>query len=252
MMSELIFLGTGAAVPDRDHHNTHLAFRDEHGVVLVDCGSCPSIRLKEVGIGIDEVSDIVLTHFHPDHVGSLPLLLMNMWLMGRQQALRIYGLHHCLERVEDVMGFYHWEDWPDFFSVSFHRLPEREHAPVLEREGLRILSSPVRHVIPTIGLRFELERSSRIVAYSCDTEPCAEVVSLAEGAQILIHEATGEEVGHSSARQAGEIAAKSGVDTLYLVHYPPTAVGKRKLLVDAGEVFSGNVFVAEDLDRLTI
>ena len=250
-MTELIFLGTAAAVPDIDHHNTHLALRNRAGVVLIDCGSSPLIRLEEAGIAIEEVSDIILTHFHPDHVGSLPLLLMNMWLMGRQQALRIYGLHHCLKRVEDVMGFYKWEDWPQFFPVAFHRLPEREHVLALEQEGLKVFASPVRHVIPTIGLRLEIE-ASKTVAYSCDTAPCPEVVRLAEGAQILIHEATGEEVGHSSPRQAGEIAAEAGVEVVYLVHYPVIGVSKKQLLTEAGETFTGNVLVAEDLDRLTL
>jgi ribonuclease Z len=250
-MPELIFLGTGAAAPDSDHHNTHFAFRYEMGVVLVDCGTSPPLRLPEAGVSIGEVSDIVLTHFHPDHVGSLPLLLMHMWLMGRQRALRIYGLHHCLERVEDVMGFYHWEEWPGFFTVSFHRLPEQERSPVLEYEGLRIFASPVRHVVPTIGLRFEIEKSSKMVAYSCDTEPCPEVVSLADNAEVLIHEATGEEVGHSSAAQAGKIATEAGVDTLYLVHYPAMEISKKELLEQAGDTFSGNVIVAEDFDRLT-
>ena len=46
------------------------------------------------------------------------------------------------------------------------------------------------------------------MAYSCDTEPCDEVIRLSEGVDVLIHEATGESLGHSSARQAGEIAKK--------------------------------------------
>lgn len=249
-MSELIFLGTGAAVPDKEHHNTHLVFRNRSRAVLVDCGSSPTIRLEEAGIGLDEVSDIILTHFHPDHVGSLPLLLMNMWLVGRQNALRIYGLHHCLERVEGVMGFYQWENWPEFFPVAFHRLPELQRGLILELGDLKVYASTVRHVIPTIGLRFEVNNGERVLAYSCDSEPCLEVVHLAEGAEILIHEATGEEVGHSSARQAGEIAAQSGVQALYLVHYPTIGVTKRELLDEAGKSFSGKVVVAEDFDRL--
>jgi ribonuclease Z len=249
-MSEMIFLGTGAAVPDKAHHNTHLAIRNQSDVILIDCGNSPAIRLTEADIDIDEVSDIILTHFHPDHVGSLPLLLMNMWLMGRQKALRIYGLHHCLKRVEDVMSFYHWENWPQFFPVAFHRLPERERVQVLERDGLKIFASPVKHVIPTIGLRLEVEEWGKIIAYSCDTEPCPEVLRLAEGASLLIHEATGQETGHSSADQAGEIAAQAGVDALYLVHYPTSGITKRELLAKAGKAFSGTVIVAEDLDRL--
>lgn len=250
-MSDLIFLGTAAAIPNRDHHNTHFAFRNKSGVVLIDCGSSPPIRLPEAGIQLEEVTDIILTHFHPDHVGSLPLLLMNMWLMGRQKSLRIYGLHHCLERVEAVMGYYQWEDWPQFFPVAFHRLPEREGVQILEQEGLVVLASPVRHVIPTIGLRLEICDGEKTIAYSCDTEPCPEVVRLAEGAQILIHEATGEEVGHSSARQAGEVAAEAGVELVYLVHYPIMGVSKRQLLDDGRVSFSGDVIVAEDFDCLT-
>jgi ribonuclease Z len=122
---------------------------------------------------------------------------------------------------------------------------------VLERDGLKIFASPVRHVIPTIGLRLEFLESAKVLAYSCDTEPCPEVVRLAEGADILIHEATGETVGHSSARQAGVIASQAEVETVYLVHYPTLGVSKKKLLEDAGDRFSGDVIVAEDFDRLT-
>lgn len=251
-MPELIFLGTGAAVPDRAHHNTHLAILNQSRVVLIDCGSSPSIRLAEAGIDIEEVGDIILTHFHPDHVGSLPLLLMNMWLMGRQKALRIYGLHHCLERVEDVMGFYQWENWPHFFPVTFHRLPEREQVQIIGHDDLKIYVSPVRHVIPTIGLRVEIGDRKKVLAYSCDTEPCPEVVNLAEGAEILIHEATGADVGHSSASQAGEIAAQAGVQTLYLVHFPTVDLDKNKLVDEAADSYSGKIIVPDDLDRLKL
>jgi ribonuclease Z len=97
----------------------------------------------------------------------------------------------------------------------------------------------------------EIDNGRRTVAYSCDTEPCPEVVRLAERADILIHEATGHEVGHSSAKQAAEIASKAGVETVYLVHYPTHGVSKKELLEEASSAFSGNVIVAEDFDRLT-
>ena len=149
------------------------------------------------------------------------------------------------------MGYYQWEDWPQFFPVAFHRLPEREGVQILDQEGLTVLASPVRHVIPTIGLRLEIGDGEKTIAYSCDTEPCPEVVRLAEGAQILIHEATGEEVGHSSARQAGEVAAEAGVELVYLVHYPIMGISKSQLLDEGKVSFSGDIIVAEDFDRLT-
>jgi ribonuclease Z len=240
----LSFLGTAAAVPDQQHENTMLALRDGEWVMLIDCSGSPLPRLARAGIDQAEVSDIILTHFHPDHVGGLPLLLMNMWLLGRSQPLRIYGLHHCLERVEGMMGFFHWENWPGFFPVSFHRLPEQESSHVLSRSGLEILSSPVKHVIPTLGLRV-MKHAEPLLAYSCDTEPSSAVVRLAAGAPVLIHETTGAGVGHSSAEQAGEIASEAGVKTLYLVHYT-VGVEEKTLIEGARAAFAGEVIVARD------
>jgi ribonuclease Z len=245
-MPELIFLGTAAAIPDQEHENTQFALRDDKGVVLIDCSGSPLPHLARAGIAQEEVTDIILTHFHPDHVGGVPLLLMNMWLLGRQKPLRIYGLHHCLERVEDMMGFFHWENWPNFFPVAFHRLPEQSAVLVLERGTIRILASSVRHVIPTIGLRIEVEGKPAL-AYSCDTEPCPAVVELALGAPVLIHEATGEGVGHSSAEQAGSIAAEAGVQKLYLVHYTVNSgADEDSLRLEAASTFDGEVVVAHD------
>jgi ribonuclease Z len=251
-VAELIFLGTAAAVPDQDHENTQLALRDDQAVVLIDCSGSPVPRLARAGISQDEVTDIILTHFHPDHVGGIPLLLMNMWLLGRKKALRIYGLHHCLERVEDMMGFFHWENWPQFFPVAFHRLPEQSGVPVLERGAVRILASSVRHVIPTIGLRIEV-KGQPVLAYSCDTEPCPAVVELAMGAPVLIHEATGEGVGHSSASQAGSVAAEAGVSRLYLAHYPVNGgVDEDRLRREAESTFDGEVVVARDWMQIAL
>jgi hypothetical protein len=56
---------------------------------------------------------------------------MDMWLMGRKKPLNIYGLHYTLDRVEGMMGFYNWSEWPEFFPVVFYRLPAGERTPVL-------------------------------------------------------------------------------------------------------------------------
>jgi ribonuclease Z len=84
------------------------------------------------------------------------------------------------------------------------------------------------------------------MAYSCDTEPCSQVIRLGKGADILIHEATGGSYGHSSAAQAGVVAQKAGAKSLCFIHYPPDLYGSQDLIEEARKNFSGEIRFAED------
>lgn len=245
-MARVIVLGTSNAIASEGHENTHMVIIGSERTVLIDCVSSPILRLNRAGVDFNNVTDLVVTHFHPDHVSGIPLLLMDMWLMGRKRPLSIYGLHHTLDRVEDLMGFFGWAEWPDFFPVAFYRLPLQEMTQVLDCPDFRILCSPVHHLVPTIGIRCEFKPSSKVMAYSCDTEPCAEVAQLAQGANILIHEAAGRMRGHSSAEQAGEMASRAEVEHLYLIHYPTGKYADADLVKDARRTYNGDISVAED------
>jgi len=218
----------------------------EERMVMVDCVSNPILRLEKAGLDFNDLTDLIVTHFHPDHVSGLPLLLMDMWLMGRRKPINIYGLHHTLDRVEDLMGYYGWSEWPDFFPVAFYRLPMQEMTTVIDSPDFRIFSSPVHHLLPTIGLRFEFNHTNKTMAYSCDTEPCAQVIRLAAGADILIHESAGASRGHSSAAQAAEIASQAEVGKLYLIHYPTGKYASGDLIAEAHQRYQGEVALAED------
>jgi ribonuclease Z len=243
---KVIILGSSNAVPSKDHENTHMVIVGRERTILIDCVSNPVVRLEQAGVDFNDLTDIVITHFHPDHVSGVPLLLMDMWLMGRKKPINIYGLHYTMDRLEDLMGFYGWSEWPDFFPVGFYRLPEAEMAQVLDSDEFKVNSSPVHHMIPTVGLRIESKKTEKILAYSCDTEPCEQTVRLAGGADILIHEAGGASFGHSSAEQAGEIAAKAEVGCLYLIHYPTGRFANGDIAAEARKTFRGDVIVAED------
>jgi ribonuclease Z len=245
-MAKLIFLGTANAIPDETHENSHMVVIGNERTILIDCVDSALLRLKKVGVDYRDLTDLILTHFHPDHVSGVPQLLMNMWLMGHRRPLNIYGLQYTLDRVEDLMGFYGWSEWPDFFPVTFRRLPAEEMTPVLNSGEFRIFASPVQHFIPNIGLRIEFVGSGKVAAYSCDTEPCEQVIRLAEGADLLIHEASGPLPGHSSAVQAGKAAASSGSKALYLIHYPTGQYTLKDLTAQASKHFAGPITLAED------
>ena len=90
-MSKLIILGSSNAISHKDHENTHMVIVGEKRTVLVDCVSNPILRLEQAGVDFNAITDLILTHFHPDHVSGVPLLLMDMWLMGRREPLNVYG-----------------------------------------------------------------------------------------------------------------------------------------------------------------
>lgn len=248
-MARIVILGSAAAVSDAEHDNTHFLLVGEHGSILVDAGSNPLGKIHNLGIDDRRMQDIILTHFHPDHVSGVPNMLMHMWLLGRQEPLRFYGLHHCVNRVEDMMMSFAWDTWPNFFPVGFHRVMERNCAPVMENDDFRIIAWPTKHFIPTIGLRIENKVTGKVLAYSCDTEPIPALLELARDADLLIHEAAGKGFGHSSAAQAGQIATRAGAKSLYLIHYQVWNVDPRPLEDEARTTYSGPVHLCEDYDE---
>jgi ribonuclease Z len=251
-MTQLIILGTSNAIATEGHENAHMVLVGRTRTIMIDCVSSPLLRLRKAGVLFDQVTDLILTHFHPDHVSGVPLLLMDMWLLGRHTPLHVYGLSHTLERIQSMMNLYGWSSWPNFFPVSFETLPEEELTRVLVSEEFRVLSSPVRHLIPTIGLRIEGISSKRVIAYSCDTEPSEEVARLAAGADILIHEAAGRGRGHSSAEQAAEVATQAEVGRLLLIHYPTGKGNPAELIEAARAAFQGEVDLAHDFMALDL
>jgi ribonuclease Z len=251
-MAQIIILGSGHAVPDLEHENTHLLIEQGARGVLVDCASNPVIQLKKAGVELDHISDFILTHFHPDHVSGAPLLLMSMWLLGRKKTLRLYGLKTTMQSLRMLMDLYDWGNWPNFFPVEFIEVADREMSPVIETADLKIYASPVRHLIPTMGLRVEFLPEGKTLAYSCDTEPCAQVVRLAAGADILLHEATGASKGHSSALQALDIFSEAGAKKLYLIHYSARGAELEHMMETVHQKTTSPVFLAHDLQRIDL
>lgn len=246
-MAKLTILGSSYAIPAEKHQNTHMVIQGSHHTVLIDCSSNPLLRLRSLGVDHNGVSDLILTHFHPDHVSGVASYLMGIWLLGRKQPLQIYGLEHTLERIQKMMNSYDWDTWPNLFPIHFHTLTETELSPVLANSEFSIFSSPVKHIIPTIGLRIEIEATQKVLAYSCDTEPCEAVENLARDADFLLHEASGASFGHTSAAQAGRQAHKANAQMLYLIHYPTGEYFSEGITLEAESTFGAPVYLATDM-----
>jgi len=245
-MARVVTLGTAAAVPDETHANTHLALEGEDGFFLIDCSDSPLLRIQRAGLAPERLRGLIITHFHPDHVSGVPILLMNVWLLGRTAPLPVYGLQDVQERFEVLMDLFRWDEWPGLFSTPRRTVAEEVGALVLEDDEFRITAAPVEHLVPTMGLRIENKSSGGVLTYSADTSPCDAVVALARDADILIHEAAMNTLGHSSAAQAGEIARRAGAGRLVLIHYRPTPWEYERWIEEASMAFGGPVELAQD------
>lgn len=247
-MARLTILGSAAAVSDATHDNTHFILQGDHSTVLVDCGSNAAVKLRRCGIHFNMLTDVILTHFHPDHVYGVPMLLNHMSLLGRRLPLRIFGLNHCLLRTEELIEAFSWYDWPQMFPLEFHHLPSRKNELVLDNADFKITAWPVRHyTMPTIGLRIISKATGKIIGYSCDTSPTPNVVEIGRDADIFFHEAAGNDpFGHSSAAQAGEMASEAGAKRLALIHYEVWEKDPLPLIAEARTTFSGPVEITND------
>ncbi len=234
-MPTLHLLGTGAAISDPHRTTTMLAFEDEGDTVVVDCGGDVIQRLLESGVDLDALSALIVTHEHPDHVSGFPLFMEKIWLAGRRRPLPIYGIGPALDQARRCFATFDTSGWEGMPEIRWTEVAHEDEATVFENETWSILASPGSHSVPVIGIRVTAKSSNSIVAYSCDTEPSDSIVRLATNANVLVHEANGEGMGHSSAIQAAQTAAKAGVERLLLVHLPPGV--KDDELVDARSIF---------------
>jgi ribonuclease Z len=120
---------------------------------------------------------------------------------------------------------------------------------VLHRDGRTIRIEEVSE--PRRGQRF---------AFVMDTRVCDGALALAEGADLLVIESTfltedadlALRYGHLTARQAGTVAAESGVRRLVLTHFSQRYEDPERFREEAGEVFGGQIVVASDLDRIAV
>jgi ribonuclease Z len=244
-MVRLLVLGSSCLVSTEGRRPTQLVcLGSEHGL-LIDCGVSPRGRLEDLGVGRDAIDDIFITHFHPDHVAGLPLYLMELCLRERQRPMRIHAGKGVLTRIRTMMDMYRWRKLPDQFPIAYRTVKYRKCTEVLSNGEFRVQSTPVHHVVPSMAVRVEILESGKSFVYSADTEPSPNLVALARDAGVLLHEATGKSVGHSSAAQAASVARDAHVRKLLLIHTDPYA-DPRLLIAEARAVFPGEVGIAED------
>lgn len=248
------FLGTSGAIPSASRDTTSLVFVGRSEVFLVDCGGSPVRKLLAAGVDPMALTHVLVTHIHPDHAYGLPALAQNLILLGRTAPLPLFCRVEHVEPLTELLRVFRLWERPGMFPLPIRGIPPREGADVFQSPSFRVSASPNAHgAMPNLAVRVEVPERNTAVIYSSDTEPCEAVVRLAAGAHTLIHEATfphrdrGKFGVHSTALEAGQIAAKAGVRRLILTHIEAAYHDELPALAEEARVhFNGPVEIAEE------
>jgi ribonuclease Z len=259
------FLGTSGSVPSARRSTASVLVARGGERLLFDCGEGTQRQMQR-SVGLVQVDEIYLTHFHTDHFLGLPGLLKTYDLTERQAPLTVYGprgLRDLFKTLHRIVGKVR-------FKLSLVELEPGEAVP---REGGVIRAFPVEHRVRAYGYalveddrpgRFDpvaagrlgvpegpdfatLQRGQtvegaqgtvrpedvlgearlgRSLVITGDTAPCKATAEAAQGAELLIHDASFAEeeaqraadTGHSTVGQAAAVAREAGVKMLALVH----------------------------------
>jgi ribonuclease Z len=152
---DVVFLGTAGSVPTAGRALPATLVRRGGERLLFDCGEGTQRQLLR-SIGLVDLEEIFLTHFHADHVLGLPGLLKTFSLRGRDAPLTIYGppgLQSLFAAMRVVIGQTAYE----------LRLVELEAGAELVRDGYRLAAFEVRHRVRAHGYALiEDERPGRL------------------------------------------------------------------------------------------
>src|SRR5437899_827604 len=104
---DLVFLGTSASMPTAQRAPAALLLRRGGERLLIDCAEGTQRQLLRSSVGLPELEEIFLTHYHADHFGGLPFMLKTFALRGRELPLTVYGpagLHELFGALRRVFG----------------------------------------------------------------------------------------------------------------------------------------------------
>ena len=276
--TRLILLGTGGGPrPSRLRWSTSQVIVANGVPYVVDCGNGVAIRLAEAGVPLASLRHVFVTHHHSDHNADYGNLLLLAWAAGLRTRVDTWGPPPIakMTRLFFEMNAYDIETRiadegrvPLVPLVHAHEMSQG--GLVVKDENVTVTSILVDHppVVPAFAYRFDTP--SRSIVISGDTNRTDNLIKLAQGADILVHEALWVPAvdrlvatvqnaatlkkhiidSHTSVEDCGRVAAAAGVKTLVLSHIVPKddlSITDQMWIDAARTHFKGQIIVARDL-----
>ncbi len=276
--SRLILLGTGGGTTPKTNRSAPAQVIVVDGAsYVIDCGNGVARQMVLAGLKLASLRGVFITHHHSDHNADYGNLLLLSWAADLASRVDSYGPPPLAEitrlflRMSDVDIRTRMADEgrpPLQDLISVHEFSKG--GPVMRDANVKVTAALVDHpsVMPAFAYRFDCP--DRSIVISGDTRPCENLVRLARGADVLVHEVmylpalealiasepnarTLREhllASHTTTEQVGAIATRAGVKTLVLSHFVP---GGYPFIADevwydaVRPFFSGKLIVGRDL-----
>jgi ribonuclease BN (tRNA processing enzyme) len=276
--TRLILLGTkGGPRVSRGRANPANVVVVNDRPYVIDCGYGVTRQLVDAGIEAHDVRTILITHHHSDHMLELGPLVYSAWVGGLREPIDVWGPPPVSKIVASFLESMAYdidirtadEGRPDprkLVRVHEFEPPGR----VFEADGLKVSATKVRHPPLTHAYAYRFDTPGRSIVLSGDTTYSPELIALARGADVLVHEVMHLAsidrmlsrvpnapalrkvlIGyHTTTEQLGHVAAEAGVKTLVLSHFVP---GDDPSITDAmwaegvRKNFAGEIVVGRDL-----
>ena len=277
--TRLVLLGTkgGPRVDGAGRRNPSTLLLINGTPYIVDCGYGTSLQLMAAGVPLTRLRHLFITHHHADHNLELGPLVYNAWAAGLGTPVDAYGppgteamLQAFFRYVQtDVETRIVDEGRPDLRTLaSAHDVPSP--GVVLRNADVTVTAARVRHPLIEHALAYRFDARDRSVVISGDTAYSPELVELARGADVLVHEVLyvpGIDAliarvphatrlrehlvaSHSGPEDVGRVAAEAGVKTVVLSHFVPgddPSITDDQWAEGVRKRFKGTVVVGKDL-----
>ena len=147
-MIELVFLGTGSAMPTAERGLSGTALVRDGEIFLFDCGEGTQMQFRRAGLRPGKLRYVFISHFHGDHLFGLPGLLTSLHMAGLRHEVRLFGPEGLRDYVlfhEKLCGF------TLAFPLRIHEIGSATAKVLWRTPEYYIEWQPLQHRIFTVG-----------------------------------------------------------------------------------------------------